>query len=65
MEIVEYTSSTQWDALLEVANASAKLDRGRRQVETSDEEEEEEAENGFIHDTQSEDARYVIESLSV
>jgi hypothetical protein len=59
MEVVEHTSETQWDALLEVAEASAKLDRRRGDLDTSDEEEEEAAANNFINDDQSEDARCV------
>lgn len=46
-----YTSSMQWDALLEVANASAKLDR-RGDVESSDETEE--AADDFIDDENDE-----------
>ena len=45
MEVVEYTASQQWDALLEVAKAWAKADR-RRELESSDEE----AEEAFIDD---------------
>ena len=37
---MEYLASEQWDALLEVAKQWAKIDR-RRELETSDEEEEE------------------------
>lgn len=37
MEVVEFTASQQWDALLEVAKQWAKIDR-RRELETSDEE---------------------------
>ncbi|KAI0089200.1 hypothetical protein BDY19DRAFT_130210 [Irpex rosettiformis] len=55
MEVVEYTSATQWDALLEVANKSAKLDRRRGGMDTSEEEEEEERVNGFIDDEDNED----------
>lgn len=40
----------QWDALLEVANASAKLDKRRGELDTSDEEEEEDVANNFIDD---------------
>lgn len=54
---MEYTSSSQWDALLEVANQSAKLDRKRGELDTSDEEEEEDLANNFIDDEQSEEAR--------
>ncbi len=57
METIEYTASTQWDALLEVAAKSAKLDRRRGDMDTSDEEEEEERVGGFIDDEQSEEAR--------
>lgn len=61
-EIVEMTSSAQWDALLEIANESAKLDRRRGELDTSDEEAEEEAANNFIEDDEgtSEDAPYVL-----
>lgn len=60
-ETVMYTSSVQWDALLEVANASAKLDRRRGELDTSDEEAEEEAADNFIDEEneQPEDALYV------
>lgn len=56
-----YTSSTQWDALLEVAYASAKLDRKRGELDTSDEEAEEDAANNFIEseNEDTEDAAYV------
>lgn len=57
MEVVEFTSATQWDALLEVAKKSAKLDRRRGDMDTSEEEEEEERVNGFIDDEESEEAR--------
>ncbi|KAI0701189.1 hypothetical protein BC835DRAFT_267721 [Cytidiella melzeri] len=60
MEVVEYTSATQWDALLEVANAAAKSDRRRGELDTSDEEEEEAAANTFIDDEQSEHASTVL-----
>lgn len=56
-DVVEYTSSSQWDALLEVAKQSAKLDRKRGGLDTSDEEEEEDLANNFIDDEQSEEAR--------
>jgi hypothetical protein len=45
MESVDYTASQQWDALLEVAKAWARIDR-RRELESSDEE----AEEQFIDD---------------
>lgn len=49
IETVKYTASQQWDELLEVAKAWAKVDR-RREAETS----EEEAEEEFIDDGQTE-----------
>lgn len=60
-ETVAYTSAMQWDALLEVAYASAKLDQRRGDLDTSDEEAEEEARDNFIEDEneESEDAMYV------
>ncbi|PSR73696.1 hypothetical protein PHLCEN_2v10615 [Hermanssonia centrifuga] len=45
LEVVRHTASTQWDALLEVAERWAKMDR-RRETDTS----EEEAEEEFIDD---------------
>lgn len=38
VELVEYTASTQWDALLAVAEDWAKIDRSRREEDTSEEE---------------------------
>ena len=52
-DIVEYTSSSQWDALLEVANQSAKLERRRGELDTSEEEQEEALASGFINDALS------------
>lgn len=45
MEVIQFTASQQWDALLTVANRWAKMDR-RRELETS----EEEAEENWIDD---------------
>ena len=54
IEIIQYTASQQWDDLLDVAKAWAKMDL-RRQADTSDEEVEEE----FINDNPpGDDARY-------
>ncbi|KIP02108.1 hypothetical protein PHLGIDRAFT_310361 [Phlebiopsis gigantea 11061_1 CR5-6] len=39
MDVIQFTASQQWDALLAVAERWAKIDR-RRELETSDEEEE-------------------------
>lgn len=39
MDVIQFTASQQWDALLAVAKRWAKIDR-RRELETSDEEEE-------------------------
>ncbi|KZT06434.1 uncharacterized protein LAESUDRAFT_653343, partial [Laetiporus sulphureus 93-53] len=50
IEVLQYTASEQWDALLEVAKAWAKMDR-RREADTS----EEEAEEEFIDDGQPDD----------
>ncbi|PCH40808.1 hypothetical protein WOLCODRAFT_137011 [Wolfiporia cocos MD-104 SS10] len=50
IETVQYTASQQWDALLEVAQAWAKMDL-RRQEDTS----EEEAEEEFIDDEPPDD----------
>ncbi|KAI0340762.1 hypothetical protein BDW22DRAFT_346726 [Trametopsis cervina] len=55
-EVIEYTAAMQWDALLEVAKASAKLDRRRGELDTSEEEAEEYARETFIDDEESEDA---------
>jgi len=49
IEKVVYTASTQWDELLDIANAFAKIDR-RRTEDTS----EEEAEQDFLDDNPSE-----------
>jgi len=46
LELIQYTPTQQWDALLEVAGEWANLDRRRPSVGTSDEEDEEE----FIND---------------
>ena len=48
-ELVEYTASEQWDALLDVAKKWARMDT-RREADTSEEEEEEE----FIDDGENE-----------
>ena len=45
LEPVDYTASEQWDALLDIAKQWAKIDR-RRELESTDEEEEEQ----FIDD---------------
>ena len=42
LELVEYTASEQWDALLEVAKGWARMDT-RREADTSEEEDEEES----------------------
>ncbi|OCH94315.1 hypothetical protein OBBRIDRAFT_723119, partial [Obba rivulosa] len=54
IEVVQYSASQQWDALLEVARNWARMDR-RREAETS----EEEAEEEFIDDERP-DARYPV-----
>lgn len=41
LELVEYTASEQWDALLDVAKRWARMDT-RREADTSEEEDEEE-----------------------
>lgn len=58
IEFVQYTASQQWDDLLDVAKAWAKMDL-RRQADTSDEELEEE----FIDDNPPEDdVRHALQS---
>ncbi|KAI1796077.1 hypothetical protein LXA43DRAFT_1160524 [Ganoderma leucocontextum] len=49
LELVEYTASEQWDALLDVAKRWARMDT-RREADTSEEEDEEE----FIDDGENE-----------
>ncbi|PIL37436.1 hypothetical protein GSI_01130 [Ganoderma sinense ZZ0214-1] len=49
LELVEYTASEQWDALLEVAKQWARMDT-RREADTSEEEDEEE----FLDDGENE-----------
>ncbi len=49
LDLVEYTASEQWDALLDVARRWAKMDT-RREADTSEEENEEE----FIDDAENE-----------
>lgn len=58
IEFIHYTASQQWDDLLDVAKAWAKMDF-RRQADTSDEEVDEE----FIQDNPPEDdARHAFQS---
>lgn len=58
LETVEFTSTQQWDALLDVARKWAKIDL-RREEDTSEEEGEEE----FIDDPDANDARYTSPCL--
>lgn len=54
LEVVEYTATKQWDELLAVATAWAKIDR-RHELDTSGEEAEEE----FVNDDTTAETRLV------
>ena len=61
LEAVEHTATTQWDELLTIATRWAKMDR-RRDMDTSEEEAEEEAEQGFIDDATTE-TKYISSAI--
>ena len=50
LEKVQYTATSQWDRILDIAKSFSKMDRHHGDADTSEEEHEEKLKENFIND---------------